>query len=140
MPIIFLQNLFPKKGLCNNTYIVIIYIGRYCIKTQILSGKFNSQIRLIPHIKLMSTERELPFIISKRQFLIWLCFTITVNKSQKQSFNFIGVNLYMPVFTYRQLYIALLKVTDINGLSVLLPQNRDSTTTNIIYPEVLLDS
>ena len=41
---------------------------------------------------------------------------------------------------HRQLYIALLRVTDIRGLSLLLPQNRDGMTANIIYPEVLLNS
>jgi len=58
--------------------------------------------------------------------------------SQGQSFNFIGVNLHIPVFTHRQLYIALLRVTDIAGLSLLLPQDGDAIITNVIYPEVLL--
>jgi len=61
-----------------------------------------------------------------------------VNKLQRQSFNFIGVDLYILVFTYRQLYIALSKVINIYSLSLLLPQNKDSITANIIYPEVLL--
>ena len=65
-------------------------------------------------------DEELPFIISKRQFPTQLCFAITVNKSQGQSFNFISVDLRIPVFTYRQLYIALLRVIDIRGLSLLL--------------------
>ena len=65
---------------------------------------------------------------------------MTVNKLQGQSLNFIGVNLYTLVFTYGQLYIALLRVTDISGLAMLLPQNGDGTTANIIYLEVLLDS
>ena len=63
---------------------------------------------------------------------------MTVNKSQGQSFNFISINLCILVFTYRQLYIALLRVTDIRGLSLLLPQEGGAATTNIIYPEVLL--
>ena len=79
--VILLQNLSPKEGLCNSTRMVVIYIGRHYIKTRILSSRFNSQVRLIPYIKFMSIERELPFIISKRQFLIQLCFAITVNKS-----------------------------------------------------------
>ena len=65
---------------------------------------------------------------------------MTVNKSQGQSFNFIGVDLRIPVFTHGQLYVVLLRVTDIRGLSLLLPENGDTITTNIIYPEVLLDS
>jgi hypothetical protein len=103
-----------------------------------LSGSFYRQLRLIPRIKLTSTDGKLPFIISRRQFLIWLYFTITVNKSQGQSFNFIRVNLRILVFTYGQLYITLLRVTDIYRLSLLLQQGGDITTTNIIYPEVLL--
>ena len=103
-----------------------------------LSGSFHRQLRLIPYIKLTSTDRELPFIISRRQFLIRLCFAITVNKSQGQSFNFVGVNLRILVFTYRQLYIVLLKVIDIYRLSLLLPQEGGAAITNIIYLEVLL--
>jgi len=103
-----------------------------------LTSSFYRQLRLIPYIKLTSTDGELPFIISKRQFLIRLCFTMTVNKSQGQSFNFISVDLRIPVFTHRQLYIALLRVTDIDRLSLLLPQEGDAATTNIIYPGVLL--
>jgi len=80
----------------------------------------------------------LPFIISKRQFPIRLYFAITINKSQEQSFNFVGVNLYILVFTHKQLYITLLRVTDIGGLLLLLPQEGDAATTNIIYLEVLL--
>jgi len=38
----------------------------------------------------------------------------------------------MPVFTHGQLYIALLRVTDIVGLSLLLPQNGDAATTYYI--------
>ena len=139
-PIILLWNLYPNKGLYNSTHIVITCVGRRCIKTQILGGSFYNQLQLIPYIKLTSTEGELPFIINRRQFPIQLCFTLTVNKLQGQSFNFISVNLYIPVFTYRQLYITLLRVIDIAWLLLLLLQGRDTTITNIIYLEVLLQS
>ena len=139
-PIILLQNLYPNKELYNSTYIVITCVGRRYIKTQILSGSFYNQLRLIPYIKLTSTKGALLFIISRRQFLFQLYFIITINKSQGQSFNFISINLYILVFTYRQLYITLLRVTDIIRLLLLLPQNRGAITTNIIYLEVLLQS
>ena len=42
------------------------------------------------------------------------------------------------VFTYRQLYVVLLRVTDICGLSLLLPREGGAAITNIIYLEVLL--
>ena len=61
-PVILLRNLYPKEGLCNGTRMVITRLGRRCIKTRILSGTFYGQLRLIPRIKLTSTEGELPFI------------------------------------------------------------------------------
>jgi ATP-dependent DNA helicase PIF1 len=79
-PILLLRNLYPKEGLCNGTRIVITRLGRRYIKTRILSGTFYEQLRLIPRIKLTSIEGELLFIISRKQFLIRLCFAITVNK------------------------------------------------------------
>ena len=141
MPVILLQNLYPKEGLYNSTCIVITRLGRRYIKAQMLSSSFYRQLQLIPYIKLTSIDRELLFIISRRQFLIQLYFAIIVNKLQGQSFNFISINLRILVFTHRQLYITLLRVIDIRGLSLLLPQGSDTataTTTNIIYLEVLL--
>ena len=116
---------------------VLTRIGRRCLEARILGGSFADQLRIIPRIMLSSTEGELPFIIGRRQFPIRLSFAMTINKSQGQSFNFVGVDLRMPVFTHGQLYVALSRVTTVNGISVLLPLNQ-TETNNIIYPEVLL--
>ena len=88
-----------------------------------LGSSFYSQLWLIPCIKLTFIKGELLFIISKRQFPIQLCFAMTVNKSQGQFFNFIGVNLQILAFIYSQLYITLSQVITVNGISVLLPLN-----------------
>ena len=135
---ILLRNLYPKQGLCNGTRMVVTHIGRRCVEARILGGTFDGQLRLIPRIKLTSTEGELPYIISRRQFPLRLCFAMTVNKSQGQSFNHVGVDLRVPPFTYGQLYVALSRVTDMANLLLLLPPNEAITTENIIYPEVLL--
>lgn len=137
-PVILLRNLYPSEGLCNGTRMVVTHIGRRCIETRILGGSFHNQLRLIPRIKLTSTEGELPYIVSRRQFPVRLCFAMTVNKSQGQSFNSVGVDLRTPVFTHGQLYVALSRVTNIDGLSLLLPQDSRGVTDNIIYPKVLL--
>jgi ATP-dependent DNA helicase PIF1 len=117
---------------------VVTRLGRRCIEARILGGSFDGQLRLIPRIKLTSTGGELPYIVSRRQFPLRLCFAMTVNKSQGQSFNYVGVDLRIPAFTHGQLYVALSRVTDIANLSLLLPPNEAVTTENIIYPEVLL--
>ena len=81
-PVILLRNLYPKQGLCNGTRMVVTHIGRRCVEARILGGTFNGEVRLIPRIKLTSIEGELPYIVSRRQFPLRLCFNITINKSQ----------------------------------------------------------
>jgi hypothetical protein len=138
-PIILLRNLCPKEGLCNGTRMVVTELHRYCIQARILGGDFDGQLRTIPRIKLTSSdEDDLPFMLSRKQFPVRLCFAMTINKSQGQSFETIGLDLRSPVFSHGQFYVAVSRVTSASGLSVLLPQ--DSTaTSNIVYPEVLQD-
>jgi ATP-dependent exoDNAse (exonuclease V) alpha subunit len=63
---------------------------------------------------------------------------MTINKSQGQSLHHVGVDLRSPVFTHGQLYVALLRTTNVRGLSVLFsPKNENRLTDNIVYPEVL---
>ena len=61
-----------------------------------------------------------------------------VNKSQNQSLNTINVDLRRSAFFHGQLYVALSRVTDINELFILLPENNNCKTQNVVYSEVLL--
>jgi ATP-dependent exoDNAse (exonuclease V) alpha subunit len=64
---------------------------------------------------------------------------MTVNKSQGQSLSTVGVDLRSSAFTHGQLYVALSRVTSLNGLTLLFSEdNLQGTTDNIVYPEVLL--
>jgi hypothetical protein len=137
VPIILIRNLCASEGLCNGTRIVITELQKYCIQARILGRDFNGNLVTIPRIKLSSTEEdELPFILTRKQFPVRLCFAMTINKSQGQSFEKIGLDLRSPVFTHGQFYVAVSRVTSAGGLSILLPL--DSTvTSNIVYPEVL---
>jgi hypothetical protein len=145
-PVILLRNLYPKQGLCNGTRLAISRISPRIIEARILSGEFASQLRLIPRIKLTSTDSELPFIVTRVQFPLRLSFAITVNKSQGQSLSVVGVDLRHPVFTHGQLYVAISRVTTVAGLCVLLPAvssvssiaETSRNVANIVYPEVLL--
>ncbi|UPX10330.1 uncharacterized protein EKO05_0000996 [Ascochyta rabiei] len=143
VPIMLLRNLYPSQGLCNGTRLAVTQISSRCIQARILSGEFAGQLRLLPRIRLTSTSRELPFIVSRVQFPVRLSFAITVNKSQGQSLSVVGVDLRHAVFTHGQLYVAMSRVTTLAGLSILLPAPDTSdepsrTVPNIVYPEVLL--
>lgn len=78
------------------------------------------------------------YVLSRQQYPIRLCFALTVNKSQGQSLKSVGVDLRTSAFTHGQLYIVLSQVTSVQGVTVLLSENGDEKTNNVVYPEVLL--
>lgn len=137
-PVIPLRNLSPTLKLCNSTCLCVLQIGRNCLKAAILGGTFDGEIRLLPRIKLSTSPEDLPFILLRKQFPIILCFAITVNKSQGQSFPHVDVDLRSEAFTHGQLYIALSRVICLSGLTLLLSENTLRETNNIVFPEVLL--
>jgi hypothetical protein len=137
-PIMLLRNLDLLEGLCNGTRLVVRKITKHIIYAHILAGDYKGKGYLIPRIELHSLEGELPFILCCQQFPVCLCFAMTVNKSQGQSLLVVGIDLQFLAFSHGQLYVALSRVTDVRNLMVLLPENQ-STTANIVYPEVLED-
>src|SRR3954452_12423755 len=103
-----------------------------------LGGDFDGDLKLIPRICLTTTEGELPFQLMQKQFPIRLCFAMTVNKAQGQSLDIVGVDLHSSAFTHGQLYVALSRATNLNGVSILLTKDSDEKTDNVVYSEVLL--
>ena len=138
VPLILLRNISPKEGLCNGTRVRLLSIGQNCLKVAILGGRWDGEVRLLPRIKLATNEDDLPFILIRKQFPVRLCFAMTVNKAQGQSFQYVGVDLRSGAFTHGQLYVALSRVTSLNGLIVLLPDTSRPVTSNVVFSEVLL--
>ncbi|GKE44063.1 ATP-dependent DNA helicase PIF1-like protein, partial [Tanacetum coccineum] len=64
---------------------------------------------------------------------------MTINKSQGQSLNYAGLFLPNPVFIHGQLYVTLSRVTDHDGLKILMKEDDNkelkNCTRNIIYKE-----
>ena len=137
-PVMLLRNLCPKEGLCNGARMVVTNLRHHCIEGRLLGGDFNGQLRTIPRIKLTSGEKDFSFVLSRKQFPVRLCFAMTINKSQGQSFQTVGVDLRTPVFSHGQFYVAMSRVSSSSGLCVLLPPAYD-TSNNIVWPEILQD-
>ncbi len=136
-PVILLRNLCPQEGLCNGSRIVVTSLRTRCIKARLLGGDFDGQLRVIPRIKLSAIDESLGITLSRKQFPVRLCFAMTINKSQGQSFHTVGLDLRTPVFGHGQFYVGVSRTSSIEGLSILLPRESLSKTLNITYPEVL---
>ena len=136
-PIILMRNLDLKQGLCNGTWMTVTRITRRCMEVRINGGDFDGQYRLIYRCTLLNST-AFGFTIRRTQFPIRLAFIMTINKSQGQSLQTVGINLRSPVFSHGQLYVALSRTTDVRRLSVLfLPENKEGLTLNVWYPELL---
>ena len=137
-PLILLRNLSLREGLCNGTRMGVLGISRTCLQVAILGRKFDGMIGLLPRIKLTTTEEDRPFILERTQFPARLCFAMTVDRSQGQSLEQVGVDVRTPALSHGQLYVALSRVTLLDGLTLLSSEQTPSHIDNIVYPEVLL--
>ncbi|KAL5718706.1 hypothetical protein ACHQM5_011583 [Ranunculus cassubicifolius] len=137
-PIMLLRNIAPSDGLCNGTRLIVLQCKPRVIEAMILTGNKAGDQVFIPRITLTPSSSEMPFQMSRRQFPVRLAYAMTINKSQGQSVKYVGIDLRTPVFSHGQLYVALSRCTSSKRISVILPEHSTNSTTNIVYPEVLL--
>jgi hypothetical protein len=112
------------------------------LEVRIMGGDFHGKTEFIPRITLSPTEGEANFLfqLKHRQFPVRLAFSITINKAQGQSMGRVGIDLRVPVFSHRQLYMALSCATSNRNVRILLPDDQgEAQTTNVVYPEVLTE-
>ena len=140
-PIILLRNLDHKHGLCNGTRATVVQMTNRILQVRLLGGDHDGEMALIPRITLTPSIHGVNFTIhlKRRQFPVQLAFAMTINRSQGQSVARVAVDLRMPAFAHGQLYVAFSRVTSSDSIKVLLPSETPSQTTNVVYPEVLLD-
>jgi ATP-dependent DNA helicase PIF1 len=104
--IMLLRNLNTRRGLCNGTRLVVEELKNNVIKAKILTGNSSGEQVLIPRIDLIPSDEDIPFQLRRRQFPVRLAFAMTINKSQRQTFDKVGIYLKTPVFSHGQLYVA----------------------------------
>ncbi len=66
-----------------------------------------------------------------------MAFAITINNSQGQTFNNVGVYLPSPVYSHGQLYVAISRVTSSANIKIFNGQGPNGYMRNVVYKEVL---
>lgn len=134
-PVICLRNLKPEIGLCNGTRLVCKQFRQRVIVAEIANGSFVGTTVFLHRVNLITQESGLPFQVRRRQFPIALAFSMTINKSQSQSLDKVGIYLPMPVFSHGQLYVALSRATSPENVWVMT--DTGNKTRNVVFPQAL---
>ncbi len=143
-PIMLLRNLDPARGLLNGTRLIICGLGQHVIDAEIYTGRHSGSRVLIPRITLTPSDTEFPFTLKRRQFPVRPAFSMTINKSQGQTLDHVGLYLPEPVFSHGQLYVALSRARAFSHITVLTncPTTNETgqiqyKTKNIVFKESL---
>ena len=143
--VMLMRNLAPKKGLCNGTRLMVKSLQRYSITAEILSECNRGDVIHIPRIDLAPSDVQLPFILKRRQFPIIPAFAVTINKSQGQTYDIVGLQLNEPVFSHGQLYVALSRSRNRNNIKVAITPGKQQGkllntaevyTPNVVFKEI----
>ena len=137
-----LRNLKPTQSLYNETRLQVKSIESKTLDCRILEGEHNDKRHYISRISLASLDSNNLYASFRRvQFPIRLTFSMTINKSQGQSLQHVGLCLHPEVFAHGQLYVALSRVTSKAGLFIVapgdLPRKQPSASTRCIRNRVI---
>uniref|UniRef100_A0A8C5M9U6 ATP-dependent DNA helicase n=1 Tax=Leptobrachium leishanense TaxID=445787 RepID=A0A8C5M9U6_9ANUR len=123
--IMLLRNLNTKRGLCNGTRMIVTAMRQNLLIAKVLTPTSEPKNIFIPRIDLAPSNTELPFVLRRRQFPVKLAFAMTINKSQGQTFDRVGIYLPDPVFSHGQLYVAFSRVKSSADVKIKLIDGRE---------------
>lgn len=144
--VLLIRNLNTKDALVNGTRMRVKCLHNNAIDCEVLTGFSKGKLILIPRINLTYSGTILPFDFQRTQFPIIPAFAMTINKSQGQTFEKVGILLRRPVFTHGQLYVAASRVRYFDSLKLYIGQCSNQGrftgdervfTKNIVFTEVI---
>ncbi|XP_046395741.1 ATP-dependent DNA helicase PIF1-like [Ischnura elegans] len=135
---ILIRNISFEDRLVNGTKVIVEKISRRFIEARIPNATDTVMIPRIP-FKFAVSNSGIEMI--RKQFPLKVAYGVTINKSQGQTLEKVGVDLRSDVFSHGQLYVALGRVRSVNDVKVLVTENRVSNdrahTINIVMKELL---
>lgn len=134
-----IRNIDQSKGLCNGTRLLVTNMGNHLIKCEVLTGQNSGDTVFIPRMSFVPSNTSLPIKFQRRQFPVIASFAMTINKSLGQTLSHVGLYLPRPIFSHGQLYVALSRVRNRNGIKILIKSSSgevSNKTKNVLYKEV----
>jgi hypothetical protein len=120
--LMLLRNLDMDAGLCNGTILKLLDTSMHVLTCEIAQGEHAGEIVYLPRIRFECEDNPIPF--SRTQFPVRVAFCRTINKSQGQTLNRVGLYLEQTVFSHGQIYVALSRATCQRNVKVCIPRNR----------------
>ncbi|CDF77418.1 ATP dependant DNA helicase [Chondrus crispus] len=132
------RNLDPTSGHVNGARYVIEKMTNNLLFLHVTSGSHEGNRLCLPRMPCGPGDDNFPIPgFTRKQFPIRMCFALTTNKAQGQSFGGrIGLDLRDHCFSHGQLYVALSRTTHPSNFTILTSES-DATTRNVVYREVL---
>lgn len=142
MPLMLLRNLDNMRGLANGTRLVCRRFYHRLIEAEVVTGPRKGDWVLLPRIVFDSNDLDTPFKLRRRQFPVRPAFAMTINKSQGQTMQSVGLYLPQNVFSHGQLYVAFSRVGSPQHISVCAEQGcfpgvEGVYTRNVVYRDIL---
>jgi hypothetical protein len=142
--VMLLRNVDVLQHLVNGTRLFIRKIGDDVLECEpviITAGSGMSTRVFLQRMSLTPSEANVPFKLRRVQFPIRLSFAMTINKSQGQTLDCVGVLLTRPCFSHGQLYVAFSRVRSLSCVKVRIVHAESGaplTTSNVVWKEALL--
>jgi ATP-dependent DNA helicase PIF1 len=127
-----------SRDVCNGTKLQVQNLHKNLINCLILTGPSQGSSISLPRITLIDNKSPDTVILRRKQFPLSLAYAMTIDKSQGQSLQRVGIALETPCFAHGQLYTALSRCRDPSFLAVYLPEGtpRDTRVMNVVWKEV----
>ena len=139
-PVMILKNLDQSRGVCNGSRGILTRYRSRVLEVRLITGQYAGETVFIPRVPNQPSDEENSFKFTRKQFPVRLCFAITINKSQGQSVKHVRLDLSSSVFTHRQFYVAVSRVTSVSNIKAIWSEEQEEAVTkNIVYSEMLLD-
>ncbi|AET04150.1 transmembrane protein, putative [Medicago truncatula] len=122
VPIMLLRNLDITTDICNGTRLILTKMRIYILEGRVISGSNIGEKVYIPRLSMTPSDTRIPFKFQRKQFPIFVCFAMTIHKSQGQSLKQVVSHL-----------------TSRDGLKILLTDGNGDcidATSNVIYKEM----